>query len=227
MEKRSAWSSWLCLSCVFSCLQIDCKIWESRDHTVWSLTCWGILLFSLFFNLGNSLKLRPLEDRIQKCCDHKISAKSLITAFQIRSMSWVRHSTMPEDSDWLDLSESRGKSLSGSVVVRILPMNWMSTDDNLMNLQWTWNQIGVVHETYILNNFFIIISFVYLIYLAVPGPSCDRWDLSSGMWELVPQPGTEPGPLALGVRSLSLWTTREDPLFWNSGEHLRLEGLSH
>ena len=58
--------------------------------------------------------------------------------------------------------ESRGKSLSGSVLVRILPMNWMSTDDNVMNLQWTWNQIGVVPETYILNNFGIIISFVYL-----------------------------------------------------------------
>ena len=35
--------------------------------------------------------------------------------------------------------------------------------------------------------------------------------LSCGMWELVPQPGIKPGPPALGVWSLSHWTTREVP----------------
>ena len=39
--------------------------------------------------------------------------------------------------------------------------------------------------------------------------SCGMWTLSWGMWDLVPWPGTEPGPPELGVRSLSLWTTRE------------------
>ena len=29
------------------------------------------------------------------------------------------------------------------------------------------------------------------------------------MWDLVPQPGIEPGPPALGVWSLTHWTTRE------------------
>ena len=38
------------------------------------------------------------------------------------------------------------------------------------------------------------------MYLAVPG-------LSSGVWDLAPRPGTEPGPPALGERSLSHWTT--------------------
>ena len=33
------------------------------------------------------------------------------------------------------------------------------------------------------------------------------------MWKLVPQPGIEPGPLALGVQSLSHWTTRGVPYF--------------
>ena len=33
------------------------------------------------------------------------------------------------------------------------------------------------------------------------------------MWDLVPWPGIEPGPPALGVWSLSHWTTREVPLF--------------
>ena len=32
------------------------------------------------------------------------------------------------------------------------------------------------------------------------------------MWDLVPQPGMEPGPPALGAWSLSHWTTREVPL---------------
>ena len=47
--------------------------------------------------------------------------------------------------------------------------------------------------------------FIYLfIYLAASGLSCS-------MWDLVPQPGMEPGPPALGAQSLSLWTTREVP----------------
>ena len=43
-------------------------------------------------------------------------------------------------------------------------------------------------------------------YLAVP-------DLSWGMWDLVPSPGMEPRPPALGARSLSNWTTKEIPAF--------------
>ena len=39
--------------------------------------------------------------------------------------------------------------------------------------------------------------------MAVPGLSCS-------MRDLVPRPGIEPGPPALGAWSLSPWTTRED-----------------
>ena len=39
--------------------------------------------------------------------------------------------------------------------------------------------------------------------------SCCVRSLSCGMWGLVPWPGIKPGPPALGVRSLSHWTTRE------------------
>ena len=35
-------------------------------------------------------------------------------------------------------------------------------------------------------------------------PSCTMWDVFL-------QPGTEPGPPALGAQSLSYWTTREVP----------------
>ena len=41
--------------------------------------------------------------------------------------------------------------------------------------------------------------------------SCSREALSYEMWDLVPWPGIEPQPPALGVRSLSHWTTREVP----------------
>ena len=53
------------------------------------------------------------------------------------------------------------------------------------------------------------------IYLAVLGHNCSTWDLyrffSYGMWDLVPWPGIEAGPLALGAKSLNHWTTREVP----------------
>ena len=45
------------------------------------------------------------------------------------------------------------------------------------------------------------------IYLAVLGLSCS-------MWYLIPWPGMEPKPPALGAQSLSYWTTREVPDFW-------------
>ena len=32
---------------------------------------------------------------------------------------------------------------------------------------------------------------------------------SCGMWDLVPRPGTEPGPPALRIQSLSHWAIRE------------------
>ena len=35
------------------------------------------------------------------------------------------------------------------------------------------------------------------------------WILSSGMWDLAPWPGIKPKPPALGVQSLSHWTSRE------------------
>ena len=42
--------------------------------------------------------------------------------------------------------------------------------------------------------------------------SCGMRTFSWGMWNLVPWPGMEPGPPALGAQSLSHWTTREVPV---------------
>ena len=65
------------------------------------------------------------------------------------------------------------------------------------------------------------------IYLAASGLSCSTQDLccltflvvecrifSCGMRDLVPWPGIEFGPLALGVQSLSYWPVREVPVFY-------------
>ena len=42
------------------------------------------------------------------------------------------------------------------------------------------------------------------------------------MWDLVPWPGLEPEPLALGAQSLSHWTTSEVPLVFPSNVNLPL-----
>ena len=60
--------------------------------------------------------------------------------------------------------------------------------------------------------FFLKKSFLF-IYLVVPGLSCGTWTLNHNMWDLVPWPGIEPGPPALGAWNLSHWTTRE--VSWN------------
>ena len=43
--------------------------------------------------------------------------------------------------------------------------------------------------------------------------ACKLFFFSSGMWDLVPRPRIKPRPLALGVGSLSHWTTWEVPVF--------------
>ena len=48
-------------------------------------------------------------------------------------------------------------------------------------------------------------------YLTALGVSCSMRALSCSMWNLVPWPGMESGPPALGAWSLYHWTTREGP----------------
>ena len=68
--------------------------------------------------------------------------------------------------------------------------------------------------------YFIFKIFIYLFILAVPDLSCGTRDLlvvacqllvAVCMWDLLPRPGIEPGPTALGVRSRTHLTTREVP----------------
>ena len=67
-------------------------------------------------------------------------------------------------------------------------------------------------------NFFLIL-FIYLAALGLSYGTWDFWSLAAGMqtlgcgmWILVPRPGMEPRPSALGAWSLSHWITREVPL---------------
>ena len=59
----------------------------------------------------------------------------------------------------------------------------------------------------ILGTFSIFIHFIWLLWVLVMA----RGIVSFRMWALIPQPGMEPGPPALGVQSFSLWATREVP----------------
>ena len=61
------------------------------------------------------------------------------------------------------------------------------------------------------------ISFFFLImYSTVLGLSCDIWDLPSLLRHVRSSSlaKMEPGPPALGVWSLSHWTSRDIPAFW-------------
>ena len=58
--------------------------------------------------------------------------------------------------------------------------------------------------------FFLKIYYIFI--LAAPGLHCSTWaSLVAACGILVPQPGMEPGPPALGAWSLNHWTTREVP----------------
>ena len=51
--------------------------------------------------------------------------------------------------------------------------------------------------------------FFFFFNLAMLDLSFSTQDLSCSMWGLVPQPGIEPWPPALGAQSLNHWTTKE------------------
>ena len=71
------------------------------------------------------------------------------------------------------------------------------------------------------SNKFIYLFILNIYLFSLLGLSCSTQDLFGcsiqilccGMWDSVPWPGIEPRPPALGVQSLSLWTTRGIMLF--------------
>jgi len=73
-----------------------------------------------------------------------------------------------------------------------------------------------------LNVIILFCIFIYLVYLfmwlhqvlvvACGIFTCSVQTLSCGMWDLVPQPGIEPGPPPFGAQSPSHWPTRKVPI---------------
>ena len=57
--------------------------------------------------------------------------------------------------------------------------------------------------------FFFLLYWVLVVASRIFNPCCSMQTLSCGMWDLVPQPGINPRPPALGVWSLSHWTTKD------------------
>ena len=83
--------------------------------------------------------------------------------------------------------------------------------------RWSMGQSWLAN---FLKKFSTFILKILFIYLTVPSLSwgmqvfylcCGIQTLSFGMWDLFPWSGIEPAPSALGVKSLSHWTTREVP----------------
>ena len=63
----------------------------------------------------------------------------------------------------------------------------------------------------IAGGFFFLFQIFYLFILLHQLFVVAHGIFSCGMWDLVPWPGIEPRPPALGVQTLSHWTTREAP----------------
>ena len=69
----------------------------------------------------------------------------------------------------------------------------------------------------ILKRYLFFILFIWLCQVSLLACGIfrmQRVNVSCSMWHLVPQPGMEPEPLALGVQHLRGWTTRKVPLFY-------------
>ena len=93
-----------------------------------------------------------------------------------------------------------------TVVVEIRRYRSILTDGVTQRMAWDlillwisnkyWHRPGKMESLPKSNNFFKLNNQASL-------------GLSCGIWDLVPWPGIKPGPLALGMHSLSHWTTRE------------------
>ena len=75
--------------------------------------------------------------------------------------------------------------------------------------------LWIIHCDVFFNIYFYLFIWLCQVLVAAFGIfSCSIQTLSCSMWDLVPWPGIEPGPRALGVWNLSHWTTREVPVMY-------------
>ena len=85
-------------------------------------------------------------------------------------------------------------------------------------VKWTYSDNGCIHRCKWKGTqclfFFNIYLFIWLHRILVATSkifTCVMQTLTYSMWDLVPWPGFEPGPPALGAQSLSHWTSRKVP----------------
>ena len=90
----------------------------------------------------------------------------------------------------------RWTTFSPSLSSSVLSGPWLAPDPNSKS------------EMEVNNSYPRLVAFIYLAVLVLVA-SCGIFNW--GVWDLIPQPGMELGPPALGVRSLSHWTTRKVP----------------
>ena len=103
--------------------------------------------------------------------------------------------------------------------LKFMSVFWIGIQINV-SLWYVTNFHIIVYEIYIYSFLFHVFSlsvlkkywfiWTYQVLFAACGIfSCGMWTLGCSMWDLVPQPGIEPGSPALGAQSLSHWTTGE------------------
>ena len=84
----------------------------------------------------------------------------------------------------------------------------MSSNNSFEDCPALWILRKVFSQLHVYLELLVFKLYIYLLtyfYLFTPG-------LSWVMWDLVPRPGIKPQPPALGIWSLSHWTTREVPI---------------
>ena len=81
-----------------------------------------------------------------------------------------------------------------------------SVDAACVPLPGTWRSRKVTYYFLIFLSFFLWLCWVLVAACELLVAAC--------VWDLVPGPGIEPGPPALGAQSLVHWTTTEGPIYF-------------
>ena len=110
-----------------------------------------------------------------------------------------------------DAKSSQRIYRSNATPIKILA--WLLVEISKLFLNFIWKGTGprIVLTICFFKNIYLFI-WLYRILIGacrIFDFHCGMLTLSCGMWNLVFWPGIEPGPPALGARSLSHWTTRE------------------
>ena len=88
-------------------------------------------------------------------------------------------------------------------------VGWHPHDHVVLSKTPSYQMQGETPLLVVLQNICLFILKIFMYLTLLVGLGCNMWALSCGMQDLVPWPGIEPGPPALGAWSLNCWTPRE------------------